>query len=89
VASENQTETVLADFDNIQQRFIRENRRFVKSDVLEKFVNDETLSQEARDLTAEAVEGMYENVVWDDDVFGNHVVSILDLVKLRYRKAHS
>lgn len=89
MASETPADTVLADLENIQGRFVHENRRFVKSDLLEKFVNDETLSKEARDLTTEAVDRMYQDVVWEDDVFGNHVVSILDVLKLRYRLTHS
>lgn len=89
MVAENQTETVLADLANIQQRFVHENRRFLKGDLLEKFVNDESLSQEARSLTSAAVERMYQDVVWEDDVFGNHVTSILDVLIVRYRKDHS
>ena len=89
MVAENQTETVLKDLASIQQRFVHENRRFLKGDLLEKFVNDESLSQEARTLTSEAVERMYQDVVWEDDVFGNHVTSILDVLIIRYRKTHS
>lgn len=89
MAVENQTEIVLKDLASIQQRFVHENRRFLKGDLLEKFVNDESLSQEARDLTSAAVDKMYEDVVWEDDVFGNHVTSILEVLIVRYRNTHS
>lgn len=89
MVTENQTETVVKDLKTIQQRFIHENRRFMKNDLLEKFINDESLSQEARDLTSAAVDRLYEDVVWDDDVFGNHVTSILEVLIVRYRRMHS
>lgn len=89
MAAEVATETVIADLENIKKRFVRENRRFVKGDVLEKFVNDEDLSKEARDLVSEAVDRMYEDVVWEDDIFGNHVSSIVDVLVVRYRNTHS
>jgi hypothetical protein len=86
---ENQTETVLKDLANIQQRFVHENRRFRKGDLLEKFINDESLSQEARNLTSEAVDRLYEDVVWEDDVFGTDLGVILEVLIARYRLTHS
>lgn len=87
--TENQINTVASDLQKIKDLFAQENRRFVKSDMLAKFINDETLSPKSRALASEAVEGLYEDVVWEDDVFGYHLSISLGVVKLRYELANS
>jgi hypothetical protein len=85
----NQSETVIEDLSSIQERFVHEAGRFTKSEMLEKFINDDELSQEARTLAADAVERMYHGVVWEDDVFGNQLVAALDIVIIRYQRSNS
>lgn len=87
--TENEVKTVASDLQKIQDIFTTETRRFVKADLLAKFVNDETLSPKARALAADAAEYLYEDVVWEDDVFGNHFALALTVVKLRYEKANA
>jgi hypothetical protein len=86
--AENQTDTVLKDLVTIQERFIREPGRFYKSAMLDKFVKDEGLSEEARNLAADAVERIYQDVVWEDDVRGYELVSALDIAMIRYRNSN-
>jgi hypothetical protein len=79
------SETVIADLNAIQKHFVTEVGRFKKADVFSRFLENEELSREARDLAVASIDRMYEGLVWEDDVFGYHVVSIIDVTIIRYR----
>lgn len=79
------SEKVLEDLAEIQNRFEGKFGRLRKEDTLAKFAEDDSLSQEARDLAIGSIERMYEGVIWEDDVFYGNVISILDVTITRYR----
>lgn len=79
------SEKILEDLAEIQNRFEGKFGRLRKEDVLGFFAEDESLSQEARDLATASIERMYEGVIWEDDIFYGNVISILDVTITRYR----
>lgn len=81
------SEKILEDLEEIQNRFEGQFGRLHKAETLGKFVSDESLSQEARDLASASVERMYEGLVWEDDIFHGNVISILDVTITRYRNS--
>lgn len=85
----NTAKTVLADIESIQKNFTSSYKRLKKDEALAYFSDNSSLHETARKLATEAIDRLYEGVVWEDDVTTSAIVSVLDAVITRYRIAHS